>query len=78
LQKTIDRKTGYLAGQKENSRKGRSHENKGSWAHEPFSCLKLEIFEDDVCRKKIDRETGYLAGQKENCRNGRSQENKGS
>ena len=44
-----DRETGYLAGQKENSRKGRSHENKGSWAHEPFSCLKLKIFEQDVC-----------------------------
>ena len=31
----------------------RFHENNGSWADEPFSCLKLEIFEHDVCRKQL-------------------------
>ncbi len=38
---------------KENSTNDRSHDNIGSWAHEPIFCLKLEIFEQDVCSMKF-------------------------
>ncbi len=64
--KIIDRETGYLAGHKRNSTKDRSHDNIGSWAHEPFFCLKLEIFEQDVCSKKLIVRQGIWLVIKEN------------
>ncbi len=51
---------------KENFTNDRSHDNIGSWAHEPFIGLKLEIFDQNVCSKKSIVRQGIWLVIKEN------------